>query len=76
MDQLPKDRIDAIPVKQPEHLVSEAMKKPPAEKFSITKEKWDDLVAKYGEEKVNQFYKLVYTASVDVKTPIPVTTNG
>lgn len=31
MDQLPKDRIDAIPVKWPaqEHLVSEAMKKPP-----------------------------------------------
>ena len=26
MDQLPKDRIDAIPIKQPEHLVSNAMK--------------------------------------------------
>jgi hypothetical protein len=64
MDQLPKDRIDAIPtnkmVQQPEHLVSEAMKKPP-EKFTVNKEKWDDLVAKYGEERVSQYYKIRVT---------------
>lgn len=74
MEPLPENRIDQLP-KKPEHLVSEAMKKPP-EKVKITKEKWDELVARYGEEKVNQFYVLVYTAVIDVKPKPPVVGNG
>lgn len=64
----------------PEHVKSEAIKYPApypeSRKIVITKEERDHLVEKYGEEKVNSFYKLVYMASVSVKLKSPVVGNG
>lgn len=60
MDSLPEDRIDQIP--KSEHLISDAVKYPAPypedSKITIMKETWDNLVSKYGEEKVKQFYKI------------------
>lgn len=79
MEPLPENRIDSLGLK-PEQLKSKSIEHPApypeANKIIIDKTKWDDLVSKYGEEKVSQYYKLVYTAVVDIKPKPPVIGNG
>jgi hypothetical protein len=79
MEPLPENRIDRLGLK-PEQLKSKALEHPPvypeANRISITKDKWDALVEKYGEEKVGGYYKLVFAASIDVKPKPPVIGNG
>ncbi len=61
MGDLPKDRIDSIPIR-PEHLKSMVISHPaswPEEnRIWVSQEVWDELVAKYNEEKVGRYYRI------------------
>lgn len=69
---------------QPENLKSDALKHPApypeANKFILEPARWDEMVAKYGEEKVKQYYRKneklpEFTATISIKAPLPKVEN-